>query len=103
MENLQERSQPADYIDVDSLRPPRPTVRNTMRRVIKRFYEQEFTARDLTAAIEQDGGRFAANSGLYATVRADLRRFALSGEIELSHKGNSGYGNPNRYKNKETS
>lgn len=93
-------SKPEDYIDIPSVIKPKRSLRNTMRQTIKRFYDQPFTAWELTQAMEVVDPLVATRIGLYATVRGDVRRMALGGEITIVSQGTAGYGNPTVYMNK---
>tara|TARA_R110000851_G_scaffold101934_4_gene218233 strand:+ start:725 stop:1030 length:306 start_codon:yes stop_codon:yes gene_type:complete len=94
-------SKPEDYIDIASLIKPKRSLRNTMRETIKRFYDQPFTAWELTQAMEIVEPRLLEREALYATVRGDVRRMALEGSLAVAKQGSPGYGNPTIYMNKE--
>lgn len=94
-------TRPADYIDLSKLQPPpKPTLRDGVANVARRFYDQEFTGKEL-AYVMSGMPRWShyPPSALYSTIRHALCQLAEDGQLEIVSKG--GPGRPNIYRNKE--
>jgi len=93
---------PEDYIDVNTL-PKVPkrqisSVRSAVRDTVKRFYNQEFNARDIYEVMARSV-KWDRRQGLYAYVRHEVRHLVKTKEIEIVHQGKPGWGDPSIFRN----
>lgn len=85
-------AKPVDYIDVSEVRATQPatrTIANEVRNVIRRFYDQQFTARDVFITL-QNMEQYRGRTALYATVRKAVHKMGQTGILTIISAGRRG-------------